>query len=127
MTKQEAAAVALAAMVDELGGLEIEVAPYKAKIKRADALRSAIRGEYSGTNPYESFAVTGEQFTALLGPCGMQSVVDNGKLFKLAGPKLFLEMASVSLKMITAFCPTALGAVVTIEHAGLRSLSVVKQ
>jgi hypothetical protein len=128
MTKQEAAADALVSMIDELGDLETEVAPYKAKLKRADALRAAIRGRYAGAPPDAVFVVDGDRFRAVISAKGNESVVDNAALYKLAGPKLFVEIASVSLKAITDKCGAAmLGAVVSIEQSGSRSLVVQKQ
>jgi hypothetical protein len=126
MTKHEATAAALVAMVDELGDLEIAVAPFKAKIARADVLRKALRAKFSEAPAGTPFVLDGERFTALLGVMGNESVVDKAALYKLAGWKKYVEISSVSLKAIDEACGVAvLGAVVSIAQTGSRSLSVV--
>jgi hypothetical protein len=126
VTKTQTAAAALASMVDELGDLEQETAPYKAKIARAEVIRAAIRGTYKDASPAGSYQAHGERWSTLIGPMGNQSVVDTAALYKLAGPKLFLEMASVTLGAITEKGSAALlGAVVSVAMSGPRKLSTI--
>lgn len=112
-------------MVDELGALEAELAPFKSKLARIETLRSAIRGVFVNSPPGECFLLAGFEYNATVGICGNETVIDNQALYKLAGPKLFVEMARVSQKTIKESCgETTLAAVTTILACGSRSLVV---
>lgn len=113
----------IAALVDELGDIERELAPFKAQIKRAEVLRSTIRGAYKGHDPAASFSVEGVRWRALLTACGNESIIDLPKLFRLAGETLFVECVSASLKTLEQKCaPAIVGAVVSTRQSGSRSL-----
>lgn len=112
-------------MADELGTIEAELLPFKAKIKRAEGLRAAIRGAFKDSPAGESFRVDGAKWSALLGPKGSESVIDSSTLLELVGAPAFVAIASVSLKAIQENCaPEVLGAVVTTQMSGSRSLTL---
>lgn len=116
----------LSQMADELGDLEHELAPLKAKIKRAESLRASLRGAYKDTPAATSIAVAGERWHVLLGPCGNESVINTTRLLDLVGSQKFIELASVSLKALQERCPAGIvGAVVATQMSGTRSLSIV--
>lgn len=113
-------------MCDELGDLDLELAPMRAKLKRADAIRLAIRETYADDLPGGHYSVHGERWTVLIGAKGNESVVNIPALYKLAGPKLFLEVVSASIKAITEKCGAAvLGACVSTRMTGTRSLALM--
>lgn len=125
MTKREAASNALVAMIDELGDLEREVQPVKAKIARAEALRAAVRAAYKGrTEP--NLTAEGERWRVLLGPPGNQSSVDTAALLKLIGPTAFSKLASVSIEGLKNYAaPDVLAAVVSTQPTGPRQMTII--
>ncbi len=126
MTKKQTADQALAAMVDELGDLEGETQPWRAKIARVDTLRAAVRAAFRDRDPTKSFQARGERWECLLGPSGHMSIVDRSMLLKLIGPTQYAHISTVSLKAMQAECGAdVLGAVVSTEPTGPRSLSVI--
>jgi hypothetical protein len=126
MTKREQAAAALARMVDELGDLEGEIAPFKAKFARVEVLRSAIRSAYAKADPGRMYQASGERWVCLIGKAGNQSVVDKAELLKRVGPSKFADAANVSIKALEEHFPKEiLGAVVSLEPTGPRIITVV--
>jgi hypothetical protein len=120
------AASALAKLADELGDLELELAPLKAKFARLDAIKLAIRGAYKTASAGDAYQVDGKRWTVLVGVCGNQTVVDVLALFKLVGAKVFLSIAGVSLKAIQENCAAeVLGAVVSTRLSGSRQLTTI--
>lgn len=126
MTKKENALAALVLITDELGDLEAEVAPWRAKFARVEVLRAALRAAFASADAGKSFRSEGERWAALIGPMGGVSVVDRLALLKLIGPKKFVAIAAVSLKAIEeAHGAGVVGAVVSVEPRGPRSLALV--
>lgn len=126
MTPTEKRAALLSGMIDELGGLEAEVQPMKARLARIDTLRAALRAEYAlkdGTMPYTA---SGAKFVLNVGAAGNVTVVDKTRLLKLIGPKQFLVVVTVTVKAITEICGVAIaGAVSSTQQTGTRTLAVV--
>ena len=54
-------------LVDELGALERELAPFAMKILRIEALRKHIREHYALQPPEKRFTITARKFVAELG------------------------------------------------------------
>lgn len=109
--------------MDELGAIDAELAPFKGKIKRAETLRSAIRGAFSESPAESCFTVAGKTYSALVGPRGNESTIDKAQLLELVGAAKFSAIASVSLKSIQEQCaPEIAGAVVSMRLSGVRSL-----
>jgi hypothetical protein len=126
MTKKEKAAAALREMVDELGDLEQEIGPYKAKFARVEVLRSSIRSVYVKADPGRMYQASGERWVCLIGKAGNQSVVDTAELLKRVGATKFAEAASITLRALEeAFPKEILGAVVSLEPTGPRIITVV--
>jgi hypothetical protein len=115
----------LAALVDELGELDLEIAPLKSKIKRADALRLLLRNAFKSEPGDKSFSIEGAKWTLLLSACGNVSSVDAAKLASLVGAESFLAMADVSLKALAELPAEVIAAVVSTTQTGTRSLCVV--
>ena len=122
----QAEADALRQMVDELGTLEREIQPWRAKLARVETLRAALRAAYKTAEPWRSFRTEGQHYICLMGAAGNQSVVDRPRLFELIGAERYVEVSSVSLKELTAQCGACvLGAVVSTQPTGPRSLNIV--
>jgi hypothetical protein len=116
----------LALLVDEMGDLERELAPFKLKTARLEALRRSLRDSFRKENPSGTFEVHGARFLALVGPCGAQRLVNVAALFKLVGPKRFLAMAAVSLRALSEHAtPEIELAVIETSDTGPRGLSVL--
>ena len=116
-------------MVDELGSIENELAPLRSKIARAEYLRKTLRGAAAaGSAPDREVQIEGERFVLHVGPAGMQTVIHTGNLFKLVGPKRFVEMAGMTLAAVEAQCtPDIVAAVVSKTQTGPRSLKLLEK
>lgn len=116
----------LALLVDEMGDLERELAPFKLKTARLEALRKSLRDSFRMQAPSGTFEVAGTRFLALVGPCGAQRLVNVAALFKLVGLKRFLAMAAVSLKALAENENTDVGlAVIETSDTGPRTVNVL--
>jgi len=126
MTKKDRELVALRALVDELGDLELETQPWRAKLARVEALRAALRAAFANEDPTQMYTTEGERWTCLVGLPGSQSVIDREALLKLIGSRKFAAIATVSLKALeTAYGASVLGQVVSTAQTGPRALSIV--
>jgi hypothetical protein len=127
MTKAETASSAMAAMVDELGSLEEELAPHKSKLARVEVLRKALRAPYLDADPNTTFLADGERFRALIGAAGNQSYVDGLLLLKLVGAQKFAAAATVSVSALQAnFTADIAGAVTRTAQTGVRRLELIE-
>ena len=126
MTKAQKAAAQLAAMVDELGELERETQPWRPKLARVEALRSAVRAVYAKSDPGATYKASGRRWICMVGPNGNQSTVDRAALIDIIGAKKYAELSTVSVKALSgAIGADVLGVVVTMQPAGPRSLAIV--
>lgn len=89
-------------LIDELGGLEKELAPWQAKIARYGHLKTFVRDFYATADGGRSFEVHGKQFIVALGPKGNQRSLRVAGLAKALGAKLFTSVASVTFAALTA-------------------------
>jgi hypothetical protein len=93
-----------AAVVDEIGDLEAELAPWKQKTARLEALRKSLRDHYASEPADATFEVHGTRFLTLVGPRAAQRLVNCASLFKLIGQKRFLAICAVTLKALEEAC-----------------------
>jgi hypothetical protein len=114
----------LAAVVDEIGALEAELAPLKPKAKRLEMLRGALRLAFDARPAAESFTCEGDRFVVQLGAKAEKRTVNGGKLFKRIGAKLFLTVANVTLKALEALGPEALDCIDS-DLSGPREITVM--
>jgi hypothetical protein len=111
-------------MIDELGGLEQQLAPFKTKIARVEALRKILRTEFGDINPTIAFERHGKRFALNIGPRGMERVIDEPKLIKRLGLKAFAAIAHVTLGALEkAVAPAIVADVVATEQTGPRRMS----
>lgn len=119
---------ALAADIDELGALEKEFAPLRAKLGRIEFLRTSIRARFDSKAASERFMPEGERFTLAIGERGNVSVVSIGKLIKAITAAKFAKFATTTLKALEAnVTPDVYASVVTVEQLGPRSLKTYEK
>lgn len=90
----------LGAVIDEIGALEAELGPFKAKATRLEELKASVRKFYAGEPSQATFEVRGARFLTSVGPMGPQRFVKCSTLFKLVGPLAFLKLCTVTLKAL---------------------------
>ena len=124
--KKSSAPSPLSALVDEVGSLEKELAPWRGKLAREELLRKSIRAQYDSAPADIPVSVEGEKFIVALGPKALQSTVNVGKLAKTIGAKGALSIAKVTLEALKAF-PGVAGQVVTQSLTGTRSWKIFEK
>ncbi len=113
-------------IVDKLGPLDRDTAPWLPKIRDAEELRKQLRALYDSAAATEPFEALGEKFTVLVGPKGKVSVVDYPILWKLAGLSVMRKIATATLKAIEEACGKTVSArVVSTQQIGYRKLTVL--
>ena len=126
-SKQTAPAVSpLAAMVDELGALDRELAPLAPKTSRSESLRKAIRAHFDQAPAAENQTADGIRFQVLLGARENVSSVDVAKLAGIIGTKETLAIVGCTLKALKQY-PEAAAAVVSYSPTGTRPLTIVEK
>lgn len=119
----------VAALVDELGSLERDLAPHLTKIARVDVLRKALRAHYAG-DAYpaaDEIQVQGTRYTAILGPRGNETVVNYPGLIKAIRVHAFARFATCSLAALQKNVNPAVYAKVTsVAAIGWRSLKLLE-
>ena|SRR5579875_3900161 len=114
----------LAAVVDEIGALELELAAVAAKQTRLKQLRERVRDAFAKVDAERDFEVQGEKYIATLGPKADERTVDTVLLAKAVGAKRFREIAGVTLKAVETAFPALLDSVVRYSRTGTRPLKI---
>jgi hypothetical protein len=114
-------------MVDELGSLEKELSPFSGKIKRVDALRASIRGEYANHPAGEAYTVEGARFAVSIGARGHQTIVDVKALYKAIRTAAFLEIVTVTQKALATVGAGVAAACTKEEQTGPRTLKIFER
>jgi hypothetical protein len=123
VTKQESAT--LASLADELGDLEKDLAPWKAKASRAEALRASLRAAHRSSPARSIFRIEGKRWVVVLGPAANESRVDVKGLFKKIPLARFLTIANVTLAGLKLYVdPATVASVVSVEQTGPRPLTL---
>jgi hypothetical protein len=119
--------IARAAVVDEAGALEIELAPWKLKLKRLEDLRKTIRGWYEHADPTKIFSAYGESYVATVGACGNETVIqDMSSVFEAAGKDKFLAACKLTMAKLNELIPAELASAVTTQvQTGTRGISIM--
>lgn len=114
----------LAAQIDELGALEKELAPFKAKIARVEALRKAFRGLWIDVPAEKSFEQRGLAFGLTVGARGFERKVDEPGLIKAIGVKRYAAIAHVTLGAVEEnVAPATAAGVISTAQTGPRRMS----
>lgn len=83
----------LATLADELGDLDKELAPFKTKIARVDAIRRTLRDQHVGRPSEETFTINGKKWTVMLG-CKPNDVPVSASIRKGSRPITILPKAA---------------------------------
>jgi hypothetical protein len=116
-----------ASLVDELGGLEKELAPFAQQLARIELLKKTLRGVCPASDDVE-WSVSGARFIALLGPRALERKIDIKALVKAIGAPAFAKFASCTLKALEASVEPAIAAgVISSDRTGSRSLKLFER
>lgn len=116
-----------AALADELGALEKEMAPFAPQIARIAALRKALRAGCP-VAAHQEWSVQGKRFQAVLGACAMERKVNYAALIKRIGAGVFAKFATCTLKDLEAkVAPAIVAQVVTSAATGSRPLETFER
>jgi hypothetical protein len=119
---QDAAAAAIA---DELGALDTELAPFKTKYSRAESLRKALREICKDREATSQFVFEGDNYVVTLGAKSNEKFVRLAAAFKALGKVKFITACSMTIKAITeAVAPEVLPSLVGSEQTGSRNISI---
>ncbi len=116
----------IANIADELGAINKELAPYRSKLAREEALRKALRVHFDASPAAEQQSAVGERYVVLLGPKASVATIDVPLLAKTIGVKAALAILGCTLKALEAF-PTVVSTVVTYALTGARSVKVFEK
>lgn len=111
-------------MVDELGGLEQELAPFAGKIKRVDYLRKSLRDRFDQAPAEHPQTAEGAKFVVLLGMKGEQQKVSIPKLVKAVGLKKAIAICSCTLEAVKTLGKEVFDACVSKARTGHRSIEI---
>lgn len=121
-------ATLIAAQVDELGALEKRLAPYRADLKRVEALRKAIRQHFDGSPAGLSFEPRGDKFFAMVGARANERSINPVKLIKAIGVKLYAQLATIGLGVLEAnVAPDICAAVISTDATGPRPIATFER
>lgn len=114
------------AVIDEFGELSRAMAPHKAGMARLATLAKSIRDRFSDADPYADFEAAGDYYIAVLGPCGLQtSIEDMQEVYDALGHDDFIKHCSMTLAKLQAACSAGrFESLVTKEPTGPRGLTV---
>lgn len=108
-------------MVDELGRLDDQITIWQPTIARASELRKILQGYYANDPADEMFSLEGNRYTAIFSAKGRKHIVDKKALYKLLGPKVFVENCDFALKNLEVLRIDTTG-IVTEERTGPRTV-----
>ena len=116
-----------AALADEFGSLDQQIALLKPAMKRHDVLRKMFQDRYSLSDPAQSFSLPGRKFTVQVGPRNEErQVISIGNVFALLKKDVFLRACSITLKKLEALVtPEQLETLVRKARTGTRPVDVV--
>jgi hypothetical protein len=117
-----------AVFADELGALEKKMSEHQAKfaalhgadLARIELLRKTLRAACTA-KPEADWTIEGKHFTAIVGPCFLQRVINFPKLVKTIGAVMFASFGRCTLKDLEEHvAPQIVAAVVTSDRTGSR-------
>lgn len=116
----------LAPAVDELGDIDVRLAPLRSLIAREQLLRSAVRDAHAANAAPGEIRVAGARFDCVLGPRGNQTAIDLAKLVRLIKPSAFAKFATCTLAALKLNVADENVALVTsVGPTGPRGLKVL--
>lgn len=113
------------AIVDELGPLEKELKPHKAKIDRVEELRRSLRRLYDDADADKAHVASGKRWEYVLGEKALERHIPSMvKVFKALKQRAFLSLCSFPLKHMDA---NDLGHLTEKRRTGPRSLKALEK
>ncbi len=111
-----------AALVDELGALDAQIAPLEDLAKRAAEIRAKVRALYAEESADLSFTSEGNKYLCTIGVCGnVRSIVSIPQVFASLGASKFLGACSFTLKKLDELiAPAEVALLVTSARTGTR-------
>lgn len=125
-SKPEPKQPTVAQLVDELGAIEQQLEPHRPAMLREDKLRAEIRAHFAEKPADQPFEAIGAKFSALVGACGLKSIIDNRRAFKLLGQSAFCRVATLTLAALEREKVDLTG-IISKEQTGTRSLRVFRR
>ena len=118
-----------AAIVDELGAISKELAPWRLKIAREDSLRRKLRESAESWPAADGQTNEGLKFAVELGPRAIQRTVNVAKLVKMVSTRCFLGLVGVTLKALadSKIAPDIAGKVIEETQTGSRSIAITEK
>lgn len=117
-----------ATKIDRLGKLAEVLSALKAAAKEYEELRKEIAGWYADKPAEQSFTESGKAYVVEVSPCGEVRQVNIAKLAKRLGPKRFLQVVQVPMKLLDAHVsPEDQRDMVTTTRTGARRVTVSKK
>jgi hypothetical protein len=116
-----------AAVIDELGELQREIAVFRPKLKRAEELQKQVQSWYSSEAPDKSFEADGCRYRVQVGMReNPRRITDMMRVFLHLGKTKFVSLASIALKDLEAVVDgNVIDTLLTEERSGPRSVVTV--
>lgn len=117
-----------ASVVDEYGRMDAKISAVEKQYgPQRKVLKAEILGWFEGAEPHKPFVVEGLNYTALISEKQVSVTIKSmPRLFKRLGEKLFLKLATFSLKHVDAHIPAGeRGKFLTEERTGLRRMKCI--
>ena len=125
--KKPALPTLAAAIVDEIGDLERELAPWKPKEARLEMLRRQARACYDALGANDTAEAQGERYVLLVGVSGIQQSVNVARLARTIKLSKLVEIVSCTLTNLRLAFPGIATQFIDSEQTGPRSLKVVER
>jgi hypothetical protein len=124
-----AKAIDYAAVIDEAGRLDAELAAVEPKRARLKLLKEIIAARAGNLQPEESPFYDGEEFSALVSAIENETAIsDMEAVFRMLGKPKFLDLCSMTLKNLREHLTTAQFAIVTKKaRTGSRSVKLLSR
>jgi hypothetical protein len=118
--------LALGDLADELGMLDQELAPVRAKLAREKALREALRDGAKTHSSTEEKIIEGRRFIVTLGPRSLVSEVNVKKLERLVSWRCLVGLATITQKALIdgKIDPAVQAQVIETSQTGYRHLAI---
>lgn len=113
------------ALIDQLGELDVEIAPLETKKKQAEEIRGQLRGLRPKMKPEQAFQLEGAKFVAQIGVMGDERKISDMKaVARAVGAEAFMGHCSFTLKKLEELLQSSakVAALVTTARTGSRTV-----
>ena len=93
-------------LVDEFGELDRKYRLWNPDLKRYEALKHIIKPWFRDLPGDQAATAQGTTYTLNVTPCEQESTPEKKRIYRLLGPKLFLEVAEITQKALKAALET---------------------